>query len=335
MLTFEEEKDLLNDVREGASIALYESELEGDIGDIELNKLGFRAIQDFKLNVTYGWFKFGPAPFFVDSETSGEVTTVTPRATQEIQAAESPRIPTVDNTYRSPEEYAFYFLNDIYDEFEEAVTMDAKEYLVLFYERYAPPKYRDLYIESVRFQQDLDRLKEASEWFEESEEQFDAIEKGLSNVYRELLQIPDLSESVEAFQRYSRILKDVLIAANSLDELTAEQQRFIAKLVDFFYGKTWEYPALLISQDTVAGDNKNDLKKASQEDLQTLRDSYDKDVETVRKQASRFDLLPEAVEERKQLVKDQQELPRQEDDPDTIDAWTMLSGEVIMNDECK
>lgn len=335
MLTFEEEKDLLEDIQEGASIALHESALEGYIDDIKLNKLGFQAIQDFKLDITFGWYKFGPAPFFVDSETGGEVTTVTPKAVENIQAAESPRIPTPNEKYRSPEEYAYYFLDDISSEFEKVVTMDTKEYLVLFYEEYAPPKYRDLYIESARLQQDLDALKKDANWFRDSEDHFDAIEQGLNDVYRELLLIPDLSESAEPFQRYSRMIKDVLIAANSLEELTAEQQRFIKKTVDFFYGNTWEYSALLISQDTVTGDNKNNLRKASEDDLQVLRERYHKDLDSVREQASKFDLLPEAVEERKQLAEERQELPRQEDNPGVIDAWTTLAAEVVMDDESK
>lgn len=333
MLTFEDEEDLLDDIREGVAVALHETSFGGEVDDIKLNKLAFFPIRNFNLHITYGWFKYGPAPYPVDGATRGKVTYIEPKALEEIPAAEVPRIPTIDNDYLSPEEYAYYFLHDIPSEFERIVTTETKEYLEQFYQDYAPEEYKQLYIESARLQQDLDTIRDSDDWFEESERYLDSVEEGLNNVYREILKIPSLSEAVGSFQRYNRLLKDILVAANSQSDLAPEQQRFLRKVIDFFYGSTWEHVALLISQDTVTGDNKKILKKSIEDDLQVIRENYDEDIEGLRERAVKFGLLPEAVEEREHLVEESQELPRQEDETEVVDAWTSLAAEVMMDDE--
>lgn len=331
MLTFEDEDDLLKDIREGVSIALDEYPGEGEVDDIKFNKLAYFAIQNYNLDITYGWYKYGPAPDFAN--LGGAVTTVDPTPQQEVQAAATSRIPTINNEYLSPEEYRYYFLEDIRTEFEQIVTTDTKEYLVGFYDEYAPPVYRELYKESAQLQQSLDYIRDNEEWFSESGVYYDEIENGLNNVYRELLQLPNLSESATPYQRYSRLLRDVLIAADSQDELSPEQQQFIGKVIDFFYGAIWEYVALLISKDTVVGENKRELKKSIEDDLQSLRERYNREIESLRTRAEAFNLIPEAVEERQELIEERQELPPIEDSIQIVDAWTSMGAEVIMDDD--
>lgn len=332
MLTFEEENDLINDIREGAALALEEGELrdEGYIDNIKLNKLAYLAIQEFNLDITYGWFKYGPAP--VDSTSTNETATVSPMTLDQAPAARQSRVPRLDNKYLSPREYCYFFLETIGDEFRQIVQSDTKEYLVQFYDQAAPPDYRELYKESTRLQQTLDEIKENASWHEQREIYQEEIEERLNSVYRELLLMEQFQEAVDAYQRYTRLLKDVIIASGDYEELTAEQQRFVRSVVDFYYGSTWEYVALLVSRETVTGDNKKKLKSSIENDLQYHRDEYDREIESIRDRAQSFGLLPDAVEERKAILNDNgSNIHSYSTDVDAVDRWTKLGTEVILD----
>jgi len=335
MLTYEDEDDLLEDIREGVSIALERTGLasEGYVDDIKLNKLAYFAIQEYDLEITYGWFKYGPAPYFPDGTSGRGYSTVSPQSPDGIRASASSRVPTVDDRYLSPVEYSYFYTDDIPDEFRRVVTTDTKEYLVLFYDDHAPPTYRDLYKECARLQQTLDRIEENDEWLNDATTVYDELEAGLQATFAEMLRVDQVSESVSAFNDYKRLLKDVVITARKQGEISPEKQQFLEKLIAFFYGTTWEYTANLISRDTVIGANSQDLAESIEEDLQGLRGRHGRELNSLRERASAFDLLPQAVEMQDDLVEQEETLPPHQRSTEEIDAWSRLGAEVIRDDE--
>lgn len=334
MLTFGDEDDLQEDIKEGVAIALdfCDFDDEGYIDDIKLNKLAYFAIQHFDLDITYSWYKYGAAPIYSEPADRGETSYISPRPEGEITAATSSRVPTVDNKYRSPIEYAYFFADDITEEFERIYNTGTKEYLVHFYDENAPTHYKQLYIQSAKLQQVLDSIKDDDDWYDEIAETYNELEGCLNETYEEMLLVDEVSESLTAFQEYSRLIRNVIIAAKEQESLSSNQKRFMTNVVDFFYRVPWKYTALLIAQDTVTGSNRGLLKTSIEDDLRWMREHYERETDSLRQRAFAFSLLPDSVEEMREVIADDNPLPPAAVNEDEIEAWSQLGGEVILND---
>lgn len=293
MITLGDEDDLLDDIKEGVEIAMqrrgYDSE---DIDPIKFNKLAYLAIQEYDVPITYGWYKYGPAP----ANVAHQSITVRPRALDEVPAVEEPRVQSVNHDYLSPEEYSYYFSDDL-EKFENILETPTKEFLVQFYFDYAPDRYRDLYVASAELQQTLDRIKADKSWHDEKEEYVILLTERFPRAIHEIESNTLLYESLESMKNYEQLLMNVVTAASDQDELSESQQRFIKRVVDYFYGGAWNYVALLISRDTVElspGENKSKLRNSIGENLRELRNQFDTELSRLEERAEQFDLISES-----------------------------------------
>lgn len=295
MLTVGDEDDLLVDIEEGIQIAMHRGNYSADdIDPIKVNKLAYFAIQDLGVPITYGWYKYGPAPVFdtqnVRLEPSPETT---------ISASEKPRIPDPSGEFYSPNEYAFYFEEDC-AEFDKIIQTPTKDYLREFYEDHAPKTYASLYQKSVQVQVILDEIKTSSDWHSEADDYYKSLNRALTELHGELLAISHMNEVIDDFSKYSRLLKDIIAEASTQDTLSPAQQRFIVRVVDFFYGGVWNYTALLISKNTVAlspGSNDSKLLNSIDANLRELRSSISDEIDSFRSQSTARDLLPDYYSE--------------------------------------
>jgi hypothetical protein len=333
MLTFDDEDDILDDVKDAVSIALDELQLEDAyVDDIKLNKLAYLLIQEYNLNVTYGWYKYGAAPYHVDGQVQGQTAFVEAKAPQEIPASDSSRLPDEFGDYRSPVEWAYFYTNTIRDEFIDIVTSETKEYLVKFYDEYAPPDYENLYKESARLQQALDHIKEDPSWITEADYYYSEVKEGLFSVHQEMLLTSDVEEAVKPFSSYMNLLENVLLAAKQSEQLTEAQQEEVENIVNFFYGNAWEWVALLISKQTVRGDNSAVLKQSIDRDLNNLRNNYERELDRLQDKAKARGLWPEHMEELEALEDEDCVIPADKPNSEVVDAWTKAGAEVIMDD---
>src|SRR6056297_1135885 len=292
MITLGDEDDLLDDIKEGVEIAMqrrgYNS---GNIDPIKFNKLTYLAIHEYDIPITYGWYKYGPAP----ANVAHQSITVRPRALNEVPAVKEPRVQSINFDYRSPEEYSYYFSEDL-EEFKNVLEKPTKEYLVQFYFDYAPDKYRDLYIASAELQQILDQIKTDASWHNENEEYVTLLTERFPRVIHEVESNPVLHESLKSMESYEQLLMSVVTAASSQDEISESQQRFVKRVVDYFYGGAWNYVALLISRDTVElspGENKSKLRNSIEENLRELRNQFDTELVRIEERAEQFNLVSE------------------------------------------
>lgn len=291
MLTLGDEDDLLKDIGEGIQIAMDREGYPSDAVDpIKVNKLAHFAIQDLGVPLTYGWYKYGPAPVFESSNAR-----LKPTSESEITAPEEPRIPDPGREFYSPVEYSYYFARDC-TYFDRILQTPTKEYLIEFYEDHAPSPYGSLYKQSVQVQVILDKIKEDDEWHTEVEDYAKSLSRELTELHRELLKIDALSEVVSTFSEYSKLLKRVITEASNKDDLTPAQERFIRKVVDFFYSDVWKYAALLISKNTVhlsPGENDAKLLNSIDGDLQKIRGEIGDEIDSLREQGVARNLYTE------------------------------------------
>jgi len=260
MLTYSEECAILDDIQEGAEIAMHREGYSSDaIDPIKVNKLAYFAIREFELNITFGWYKYGPAPVdtAIRQTTGGPSVTLDPKPASEIPASDRSRVPSQRSDHPAPERFADFFQG--FDEFHTILQTETKEYLEEFYEQYAPEAYKPLYLASIRMQRKIDRIAEEPALVRSNDISYHVVSEVANEIYGELLQLPQLSEAAEPFRDYTNVLKDVLAAIESRDELNESVERFVDDFASFFYKSAWTYVALLISKDTVRGENRDRL----------------------------------------------------------------------------
>jgi hypothetical protein len=323
MFTLGDEDRVLEDIKEGVEIAMYKNGYDPDSVDpIKFNKLAYFAIKEYKVPITYGWYKYGPAPVNV----ANQEVSINPRPADAVQAVDEPRVRSPSYNTRSPEEYSYFFSEDL-DEFERIAETDTKEYLTEFYFEHAPDEYRDLYIASAELQQVLDRVKKGDSWHEESEEVFSLLTKRFSRVTYEVASNPSLEESVEKIRDYEHLLTEILSTASNRDEITEVQQRFIERVIDYFYGGAWKYVALLISRDTVnlsSGENTDRLLNSIEDELRELRNEFDEELSRLMVGAEQHELISESSRVQVHSTDDMETFDESFDEEETVSPQDVL-----------
>jgi hypothetical protein len=323
MITYNEERALVEDIKEGIEIALYDRGYSEDTLDtIKFNKLVYFAITEFDLNITYSWYKFGPSAVEM-TDANGLVADMSPNSPSNITAADRPRVPSEKHNHQTPERYAEFYLN--LDEFDTIIQAKTKEYLLDFYEEYAPEEYKSLYMACIPLQQTLDKIATEGYWSADGTQDVKQLSDQTNRVYGEILERPALSESVQAFQGYKKFIKNLVTEAASKEEITERQQKFIGESVGFFYNSAWKYTALYISKDTVQGDNSSRLIDSIDGELSVISDRYFDDLERLESNSGLFGLRPRS----KRITDNHDEYKLSTSRSSNVDQWTKISSEVI------
>lgn len=319
MLTLGEEDDLLEDIQEGIRIAMHRQGYSStSIDSIKVNKLSHFVIQNKDIPITYGWYKYGPAPVF--DTGAGEIE---PTAKADIRAAEESRLLDPNRDFYSPNEYAYYFNRDC-SHFDRILETPTKQYLIEFYEDHAPSPYGGLYEQNAQVQLILDRLIEGGNWHSEAEDCHRSISHELTNLYRELLKIDGLKEVTGVFSEYSKLLKHIIAEASEKRELKPSQVQYVSKAAGFYYSHVWKYAALLISKKTVhlsPGNNDDKLLNEIDRELQNLRGGIEEEIQGLKEQGVARELYSELQPDYDNRT------PQQKADATqpNIDPWTKAS----------
>jgi hypothetical protein len=336
MLTPGDEESLLADITEGVRHALYLGKEEGRfteddirLDDIRLNKLQYIVNEDRDLDLTFGWFKYGPAP--EDVTTSGS-DGLGPLSKDDIAGIEESRLPSRE--LLSPEAFAYYFLRELDDEFDRIVTAkDTKVYLVEFYEEYAPEdeyarEFVDLYIMSARLQQTLDSIGDGREWHEDSMSYYYELDREFLQVSEELSKHESLKEVREAIEEYRRLLNSIISEADTKDEITPRQQSFIRNVIRKFYNTIWDYAAQEISLQTMRGENVNVLRPSVEANAERYRQgAWRTELDTLAERRSALALESE-LDDVEELEGNEQD-EKQSLDRELVEQVSKMGGEVI------
>jgi hypothetical protein len=281
MPTREAELELLEDINDGIYEAVFRA-VESDAIDgrdteldpIRMNKLQYLLDRELDLGLTFGWFKYGPAP---NDPQSGSTLTRDP------EPHSGPR-PTDLGTsslgpdYPSPDEIADVLTTELNTEFSEAVTADeTKEYIASFYRTAGPEDplatpFVDLYVASANLQLTLDRIGENSQWHADGTDLYYELDDRLQRLLVELDTVETVAETVPVFEQYRSLIKSVVAEATDAQPLMPDQQDFLQELVGIFYVDVWDYAAQLISTETMRGENTDRLEQDVERKITSYRD---------------------------------------------------------------
>ena len=288
MVTPWEEKQLLQDVMDGLSVAIHDTDADVEkLNSIKLNKLLYLAVGEFDLPITYSWFLFGVSLGY----KSNDVDSVEPRSLSDLPSPDEPSIgQTWDNP--TPEEYAYFFKRDV--NLEDIFHENTKEYLGEFYDGYAPEEYKEVYILSAIFQKSIDEIlrTDYEEFTAEYQDREDILKQELQNLSMGVLLNEHIGdEATDAFSAYSHLVMDTLDHI-SLDDLSKREFTTFEDVFYFFYTHAWRYVALAISEETVTGPSRRELLKGAVNDLDSLEKTYLDELAAVRNKVERDGILP-------------------------------------------
>ena len=323
MLTRADESDLIDDIKDGIGIALnWRGASANSIDSIKLNKLVYLAVKRLNIPITFGWYKYGPAP--VDLQYSE--TAVRSKTQEECDAPHESRLPERD--FYSPLEYAYFFDNEL-DDFEQILQAPTKEFLVSFYKREAPDKYKSLYIKNAQLQQILDEIESDASWHEDVDIYYREISQRAGELTRELMQIESLRETQSSFRKYVRFLKSLIAHTSEHDSLSDTQQRFVKRIVGYYYGGAWKYVGLKISENTVhlsPGTNQQKLLTSIENDRQEIRADINDDLDRFKERAAVLELTED--ESQKRTVQESHD-ENQPLDQDYAELWARANAEAL------
>jgi hypothetical protein len=302
MLTPGDEESLLMDIKEGIQYALYLGKQEGrftedqiHLDKIRLNKLQYIANEDRDLGLTFGWFKYGPAPEDVTTDTEVELG---PQSGDDIEHLDESRLPSKDHL--STEAFAYYFLRDLADEFDRIITAEeTKIYLSDFYQEYAPKdehaaRFTDLYKASARLQRTLDTIGKRKGWHQDSTDIYYELDKKFIPVSEEIAKLESLEHTLEPFEEYRKLLSSIIAEADAEDELTSGQQAFINNAVRKFYNTVWDFVGQEISLETMRGENVGELRPKVEANTKKYREgSWKVELESLAERRESVGLEPD------------------------------------------
>lgn len=325
MVTPWEENQILKDILEGLGAAMHEKDLdERDLTQVKLNKLLYFAINNFKLPITYSWFKFGVS---LDANSQVDTRKVVIQPLDAFRNPTEPRIQRPGTRYYSPEEYYYYFRDDV-SELESIFEDDSKEYLITFYENYAPPEYQTIYTQNALLQKAIDAVRNSEQPGTHASEIIDDADQAIKSLNYELMTNELFDDVVDYHLNYVDLLRDTLATSADLgDEMTDSQESLLVELIDFYYSHSWKFITLAISEDTAQGPNRRELVSGTLDEMSALEKTYEDELSVLRELCEIEDLLPyhnlRDSELETRLIEGYKE--RAEADKDLVNEWRHVS----------
>jgi hypothetical protein len=292
MVTPWEENQILYDIMDGLGAAIYESDADPDrLTSIKLNKLIYRAVQQYDLPITYSWYIYGASLSGGTNDVAVETVDVAP-----LDDTISPDEPSIGENweYPSPEEYKYFYKRDV--DLEEILRKETKSYIRSFYSDYAPEEYEELYRASATLQKSLDRILDDD--YESLVSEFETVSETVREEIRavdtKLLMNENIEEDIEdAFTSYSSTLIEAIDNISGRSEISKETIQYFKRMIRFFYSNAWKYVALSISEKTATGPSRRDLVKGAVNDIDAMEKNYTDELIALREISIRNGLLPD------------------------------------------
>lgn len=273
------------------------------ITQTEQEKLGYFAIKEFDLPITYSWYLAG-----VNTKVAGDPDNAPNRETTNTAG--------IRRDYGENEEvqrYRDYFASETffngYDLREVWYTKNF-DFLRDFYYEYAPDEYTDLYLISTEIREHLETLNETidretrnhslSDFCEESqrkllsepdEQEFRLL---ISDLHLELAEIDGLSETVDLVTRGTDVIEQVIAQLTTLESVSSNQESVLQDLSSYFYYDIWRYPALYISTQTAEGPNRHHLVEEHAERFADFHEHLLARRQQISERCTEVDLFPQA-----------------------------------------
>jgi hypothetical protein len=295
------EQELLRDTLDGLALAVTRSD-ELDAGSLEmtsdtkLEKFLYEALSETGAlgEVTHSWYLAGAKTAATDgTPTTDRLQNAYDRVARPPRQSSS--FSDERRTY-DPSERVVRFA----DFFEQQYEIDDRwftsggEFLLEFYRRRAPDRFRRLYVSvqqlrNLLSEMDRELYRLSSATGQETTladfgqgvtpngpDHYDELTTLVSRIHVELAGDEALSAVLSEFRAFTDLLEDVFLAVSemSVDRISADQSSAFKSLKRFQFYEAWRLPALVISRETAAGPNGDRLRQERDRTLERERRAF-------------------------------------------------------------
>ncbi|QSG02825.1 hypothetical protein [Natranaeroarchaeum sulfidigenes] len=175
-------------------------------------------------------------------------------------------------------------------------------FLQNFYLDHAPPKYRDLYVQSTHLRTHLRDIEttvadqiEGNAPDQPIGELVKTAELEISDLHCTIRSLETLSATFDGVVHGTDLIEDglMMLAQHSPDEFEQEHVAAVRSMQDFFYYYVWRYPCLIISQETATGPAKDDLRSNRQQRLTEFESELKQNIERFEQELENAGLKPD------------------------------------------
>lgn len=197
----------------------------------------------------------------------------------------------------------------------EVWHQNTMRFLQNFYLDHAPPKYRDLYVQSTHLRTHLQDIEMVAAHPEENQpnqsipELVKATGLEISDLHCTIRSSETLSTTFDGFVRGTDLIEDglMMLAQLAPNELEREHIAVIRSMQDFYYYYVWRYPCLIISQETATGPSEEILRESRNQQLTEFEMKLERHVEHFEQELADAGLKP-----------DHTDYPSSDDDVETM-----------------
>lgn len=189
---------------------------------------------------------------------------------------------------------------------EEVWWTTTTRFLEGLYKTQAPEAYRSMYIsnndllnlnkEVINFLRDFAGKRTLAKWITLSTDYYNRISKNVSKLHIELISKKEFGDLIIPFSNFTDLLEMLYLKIDDILKSEVDISRDILEffeLVDRVYFKNiWQYPALVISKETVIGIRKDEIIEENLTRLERAEDKINYHMEHIKEGASELDLLP-------------------------------------------
>ncbi|QFU83378.1 hypothetical protein [Natronorubrum aibiense] len=303
-LSVEEDQALARDAVRGLEAAMDEESLTtGELftdpepyGRVRLNKLIHMALawgydESDRIPIQHSWHRYG-------ADYGNAIPQVSELQPTEFCNLPSPDQPSISsqhgNRYPSKEEYYHFFINKV--DLNRIAGLSIHAFLKEFYEEYAPPKYRSLYLANVDLQRILHNHSKSINVDQFGEEEYQDITRTVTHLHTELVscsdeEIPQIASRVVEF---TDLLEDtyMMLASRSAEDVPSSPELVIREISRVYHDTAWKYVSEIISKSTAQGTNSSELVTAASGEIEKLDSRHRGVPEQLMSLIADADLLP-------------------------------------------
>jgi len=213
---------------------------------------------------------------------------------------------TMDDGYEKEkgEEYKLIYAA-VSRNIEDVWWTPTTNFLEELYRTHAPETYRSIYISNNKILNLNKEIKDVlrnyiigqstlAKWTPLSTDYYQRISKNISELHINLISRKEFRDLIIPFSDFTDLFEIFYLKIDDILNTKGDRNilEFFEHVDDVYFKNIWQYPALVISKETVSGIRKDEVIEETEARLERAEDNINCYTGHIRKEASTLDLLP-------------------------------------------
>ena len=242
----------LYDINADVSTPQGYQQIEGFFDDnIKINKLSHRAIKRWNLPLIHSWYRYGQiVPY---DELQPDQLSPEPLSTP-VGSSSRPPSPSGAGEIPEKEHLRDWFVELSNPSLKEILEMNLFDFLRWDYNRFAPDKYKNLYLTNLNILEVLEEIRIDDDLPNNALDYRERLQEATLDIKYYLSDMNIFSREVKTVVESGlRTIQDALIKISDINDPTGNQIRTVKNSRKYYHKKAWSWPAHLIALDRAKG----------------------------------------------------------------------------------